>query len=274
MSEQQADYITEAMEMLTHNERVRVKDESNDKKYFTITPRIVKAYARNSHDLALWETVKDIAGESGECYLNTEQLSILSGVSTGQISSSRKYWIKIGFLKGEIRKDPGYSQAVWHLSIPDIWAKNIAWCEKHPKIEDRLNFRLAHRSLHRMKPSPSEGKPSPSETKKNLIKNNKLTVDPVDGIIELQLKPKAIQDAIRNHFKLTPNWEAKYNRQFMQWAIQEKVTPEQLQVAATVWGSDRRFNWKHPDLRGIQENWLALIETHEAEPAGTRRHKL
>jgi hypothetical protein len=179
MTEQQSDYVTEAMDMLHHNENVRFKDESNDKKYFTITPRIVKEYARNSHDLALWETVKDVAGESGECYLNTEQLAILSGISTGQVSNSRKYWVKIGFLKGEIRKDPGYSQGVWHLSVPDIWAKNIMWCEKHPKIEDRLTFRKAHRSLHRMnpslKPSGSEGKPSGSETKKILIKKNTLT---------------------------------------------------------------------------------------------------
>jgi DnaD/phage-associated family protein len=159
-----------AMEMLGTHEEVRVQDESNDRRYFTITPRIVKAYARNSHDLALWETVKDVAGENGECYLNTDQLAILAGVSTGQISNSRKYWLKIGFLKGEIRKDPGYSQGVWHLSVPDLWAKNIEWCEKHPKIEDRLTFRKAHRSLHRVKPSPSEGKPSPSETKKKLIK--------------------------------------------------------------------------------------------------------
>lgn len=168
------DSTQNALEMLNTHEDVRVKDESNDRRYFTITPRIVKAYARNSHDLALWETIKDVAGESGECYLNTDQLAILSGVSTGQVSNSRKYWLKIGFLKGEVRKDPGYSQAVWHLSVPDLWAKNVEWCEKHPKIEDRLAFRRAHRSLHTVKPSYSEGKPSPSETKKMLIKKNQL----------------------------------------------------------------------------------------------------
>ena len=166
--------IADAIEMLGSGyEQVRVKDESNDRKYFIITPRIVKAYSRNPHDLALWDTIKDIAGESGECYLNTEQLAILSGMSTGQVSNSRRYWIKIGFLKGEIRKDHGFSQKVWHLSIPDIWHKNIEWCEKYPKIEDRLTFRKVHRSLHRVKPSPSEGKPSPSETKKKLIKKIK-----------------------------------------------------------------------------------------------------
>jgi len=174
------DSTENAVEMLGTHDEMRVRDESNDRRYFTITPRIVKAYARNPHDLALWETIKDVAGEAGECYLNTEQLAILGGMSTGQISNSRKYWLKIGFLKGETRKDPGYPQAVWHLSVPDLWAKNIEWCEKHPKIEDRLTFRKAHKSLHLVKPSPGEGKPSPGETKKNLLKKIKEDEENVD----------------------------------------------------------------------------------------------
>jgi len=154
MSEQPKEYIVDAVEMLGAGyENIRVKDGSNDRKYFTITPRIVSAYARTSHDLAVWETIKDVAGESGECFLNTEQLAVMAGVSTGQVSNSRKYWLKLGFLKGETRKDPGFSQPVWHLSVPDIWAKNIEWCEKYPKISDRLAFRSAHKSLHRLQKS-------------------------------------------------------------------------------------------------------------------------
>lgn len=84
--------------------------------------------------------------------------------------------------------------------------------------------------------------------------------DILDGILRYTLKPKSIQDAIRNYFKLTPNWEAKYNRQFMEWAIQEQITPEQIQHAAKLWGSDKRFNWSHPSLKGIQEHWLELID--------------
>lgn len=158
MSQDQGEYKTEA-------EVITAKDESNDKKYFTITPRIVKAYSRNAYDFALWDTVKDMAGESGECYLNTDQLAILSGMSTGQVSESRTYWLKIGFLKGIKKRDPGYSQAVWHLTVPDLWQRNIEWCEKYPKISARLEFRKSYRSLHRVKPSPHEGKASPGETK-------------------------------------------------------------------------------------------------------------
>lgn len=81
----------------------------------------------------------------------------------------------------------------------------------------------------------------------------------VDFILQSALSPKAIQDAIRDHFKLTPRWQNKYEREWMQWALDEaKVTPEQIQTAADKWRTDKRFNWKVPTLKGINEHWLEL----------------
>ena len=45
---------------------VSVSDESQDQKYFTITPRLVWALARNPFDYTLWSVIKGIAGDSGE----------------------------------------------------------------------------------------------------------------------------------------------------------------------------------------------------------------
>ncbi len=42
--------------------------------------------------------------------------------------------------------------------------------------------------------------------------------------------------------------------------VEVKATPEQVEQAASLWRSDRRFNWKAPDLKGIQEHWLELTE--------------
>lgn len=97
--------------------------------------------------------------------------------------------------------------------------------------------------------------------------NHQIKPDALDGILHYQLKPKAIQDSIKENFKLTPNWEAKYNRQFLEWALQENITCEQIQLAAKVWGSDKKFNWAHPSLKGIQEQWLQLIGSFEVLPA-------
>jgi DnaD/phage-associated family protein len=151
---------------------IRVKDESNDRKYFVITPRIVRMLSRTPHDLMFWETVKDIAGDGGECILNTDQLAALCGMSTGKIWDCREYWMGLKFITGAKKKDDGYPQEVWHLSIPDIWKVNLEWCEKYPKIADRIAFKLSDKAFHGVKPSPHESKPSPHERKNILIKKN------------------------------------------------------------------------------------------------------
>lgn len=83
----------------------------------------------------------------------------------------------------------------------------------------------------------------------------------VDGILRATLSPKSIQDAIRDYFRLTPRWEGKYEREWMQWAMEEKVTPEQIRGASELWRSDKRFNWSIPTLKGIHEHWLELSTT-------------
>ena len=146
------------------SEMHKATDRSRDAKYFTINPRIVKYYSRTPYDYALWDTVKEVAGDSSECFLSTDDLAILSGMSAGKVSECRKYWIDLGFLEGEIRRDAGYPQPVWHLTIPDLWSRNIKWAENHLSIQSRVEFK---KSLHEVKASPGEGGGSPGETKNN-----------------------------------------------------------------------------------------------------------
>lgn len=104
-------------------------------------------------------------------------------------------------LFGDLRKDPGYPQAVWHLSIPNVWAVNIEWATKFTSLKDRVQFKReqaasvreerqkaredaqkaekqAEESIHTVKASPGEGIHSPGEPEhspgelKNIHKNN------------------------------------------------------------------------------------------------------
>ncbi len=122
-------------------ENNRVKNDSGDHHYFTQTPRIVWAYSRTPYDLALWQTIKDIAGDNGECFISTPDLAVLAMMSAGQCHESRAYLLKCGLLTGDVRKDPGYPLAVWHLSIPDLWEKSTAWSAKHKSISSRLTYK-------------------------------------------------------------------------------------------------------------------------------------
>jgi hypothetical protein len=143
----------------------KVSDESKDKAYFTITPQLVWALSKDPYDFTLWNVIKMIAGDSGECYLSTEDLATLAMMSTGKVSQCRKRLIERGLLEGEIRRDPGYPQPVWHLSIPDLWERNLKWRQD---IGDDLRKRIELKStqkesLHVMKASPHEKGITPDE---------------------------------------------------------------------------------------------------------------
>jgi hypothetical protein len=81
------------------------------------------------------------------------------------------------------------------------------------------------------------------------------------GKIRVQVsKREHIKNALRDYFKLTPRWTSRSDREWLEWAYGEGMTPEQVQVAADRWRKDRRFNWAPPSLKGIAEHWLELVD--------------
>lgn len=169
----------------------KIQDDSSDRKYFIITPQIVWAQCRDPYDFTLWNVVKMVTAEKGECFLSTEDLAYLSMMSMGKVSECRKYLISVGLLAGELRKDPDYPQPVWHLRIPDLWPKNVEWRQKFDSLKQRVAYKANEKVLHLMKPSPgeggispSEGGTSPGETKKNQKNNQKKNPAPISKKID------------------------------------------------------------------------------------------
>jgi len=151
----------------------KLTDNSSDRSYFTIVPRVVLATCPTPYHLALWLTVKDIAGEDGTCVLSTPKLATLAGMSAGKCSQVRKELLSLKLLEGELVKDSGYPMEVWHLSIPDLWARNIAFVKRHPSLKDRIRLKEEATSATILSPgerglSPHERPPSPHERKKIL----------------------------------------------------------------------------------------------------------
>ncbi len=103
--------------------------------------------------------------------------------------------------------------------------------------------------------SNSEQSVSPSVIL-NQINQNK--PDLLDAEIHFNLKPTSIREAIKTHFRLNVNWDTKLARQWMEWAVGENVTAEQIEAAAQLWRSDKAFNWQVPTLKGIFEKWPML----------------
>jgi hypothetical protein len=137
-------------------EQHRIEDKSNDKKYYVMLPRMVFYKSTSPYDLALYFAIKDIAGEEGECMISTPDLARFAMMSSGQVCKSRNFLIDQGVLEGEVRRDPGYQQPVWHLRIPDIWQENIAWCKEHSSLKSRLEYRV-NQELSHSESSKTEG---------------------------------------------------------------------------------------------------------------------
>lgn len=177
----------------------KITDGRSDRKYFTITPRLIGLLCQDVYEYTLWCIIKEIAGEKGECYLGTEDLADLAMQSMGKVSQARRRLIEAGLLQGEIRRDPGFQQSVWHLRIPDLWPKNIKLAEELAAIKDRVEFKRQQKRLHQVKPSPGERAISPGErattpgeTKKNQEEEPK--VEPTEkpcGFLPEQASPES-----------------------------------------------------------------------------------
>lgn len=138
-------------------EGTKAKDESRDHIYYTITPRLVWALSEDPYDLALWMVVKDIAGENGTCILAREDLAALAMMSAGKCTESRDRLLARKLLNGELKRDPGYPQEVWHLSIPDFWEANVRWARMYPTIRSRVAWKIEQKRLKQAEKESSCG---------------------------------------------------------------------------------------------------------------------
>ena len=239
-----------------------VKNESSDERYFTITPRLVWALSRTPHDYALWCVVKDIAGKGGECILGTPDLAALAMMSDGQVSLSRQYWLSIGLLTGGLKRDPGYPQPVYHLTVPNIWKRNVEWSEAYASLGDRVAFKQAQKeSLHQVKASPGEegvlpGEEGvlPGETKKNYKKIQKEEHDA--ALPRVPRPPDLHFEALADITNMTPpqrDWKKLTRTAAGQLARYAKELRDAGATPDQIYGFQPWFK-KH-DWRGKEGQW-------------------
>jgi len=277
MSEERAPYMTEIPEDNTY----QIRDEATPRDYFSQVPNLVGIMDLSPHAYRLYGHVRRVAGEAGKCWKSTKTLAAECGMSIGMVSESKRELENVypPLIRIESKKfDKGYYH---ELIVTDIWELNHLFYTGGEITVKTAKGAVFHnmneyRSYYEKVRSQYETKKNPNtkeEPKKIAAKRG----DPIDGILDYHLKPKAIKDAIRDYFKLTPNYETKFNREFMQWAVLENITPEQIKSAAQLWGNDKRFNWSVPTLKGIWEHWLELVprpSRQEIAPEDLERQRL
>lgn len=206
-----------------------------------------------------WYWSKRTSDESGWFYKTVEEWEEETGLTRSEQETARKHLKR--FMEIDLRGVP--ARLYYRLNKEEIYsALGVQFAETlqsslpEPRELDSdipANINIESETTTEITTSDSQKKAE--EPKKDLV----------DGILDYHIRPKAIQDAIRDYFKLTPNWDAKYNKQFMEWAVESAITAAQIQHAAGLWRSDKRFNWQVPSLKGIQEHWLELVDTFNPE---------
>jgi len=116
-----------------------------------------------------------------------------------------------------------------------------------------------------------------NETSSKVLKTDEVQGKYKPDLVDLELSKlpaKSIRQAVSEYFKLNTNWETKYNRQWMEWAVDAGITAEQIARAADTWRMDKQFNWQVPTLKGIFEKWQLLMEAGVVEINHTSKGRI
>lgn len=202
--------------------------------------------------LSVLEVVSLAINEDGECELSLGDLAKLTGYSRSEVSESVKELEEMGYLL--VQKEAGRKS----IYKPSFAARGENYPTDEPiQKTDGLTSPVS-KDDH-----PSSFSNINSGSSFNRVKRvNTPKGDLVD--LELSKLPAiSIRKAIHDYFRLNTNWDTKYNRQWMEWAVETGITAEQIERAANTWRSDKQFNWQVPTLKGIFEKWQMLMEASE-----------
>ena len=141
-------------------EKVKIIDDSGDKKYFTQLPHYILNHS-NANDQALYWQMKRYSGENGMCFATEKTLMKKLGIGKKAYDRSLKYlldkkWVKfIGMTNGKTRPIKTYV-------IVDIWKLNILHYEEISS-ESTLSFKGDKSQKHTKLSSESTVEEEPSK---------------------------------------------------------------------------------------------------------------
>jgi hypothetical protein len=197
--------------------------------------------------LSVWNVIALSVDENGVCNLTIKQLCELTGYSHTEVIDSVKELDVMGYLSVN-------REGKKNLYTPEFAARGT----NNPS-QETLVKKLDSTPVYQYESSSPEVNSVPSYKElKELIKP-----DILDGEMHFKLKPESVRKAVKKYFRLNVNWDTKLAREWVEWAVKEEITAEQISRAADSWKSNRLFNWQPPTLKGIFEKWDMLMENAE-----------
>lgn len=275
-----------------------IQQDSTDHRYFMVTQQVVWYECSDPFQFTLWSVIKMIAGDSGICRVSTPKLADLAMMSTGKLSECRAQLLAKGLLSGHQDAETG----LWHLSIPDLWERNITW--RH-SVGDSLTERAALKRRQReasraqqheaassntdplsphepptpspgestLSPgettlSPHESPPSPGETKNILFEENPFKQNQKgDATAPAPAEaPTPVQHpAVVAHTRLTGVRLRPAVCELLAASIPSETTALEIWEAVLVWWLAQDYNPRN--LSNLLEVW-EQVSSYPGETAG------
>lgn len=150
----------------------------------------------------------------------------------------------------KLAEDHGLIERYQDGNTTTLWRSRVSVSET-PRLSNRDASVSGTETLSGVKERKKESKEIAATRRKP---------DLIDGMLEYQKPTMTLIQAVDKFMPFNTNWETKTARQWLEWAHNDNVTPEQIEKAADVWRREKKFNWRNPNLKLLFENWPALKE--------------
>ena len=242
MSEDKAEYITDAMEMIGLSEpRKIVTEVSGFIPVFEVVLHHYKDYMTALVFGRMWQYCNM---SDGVCKASLDRIGKDLEISAVTVMRHAEKLVADGYL---IDTTPDRRNA------------------PHEYLDGRKVEMKSRISVGMTESNATVIKSNASVIKSQLIKqdNTKLEKPPKGDLVDLELSKLpaiSVRKAITQYFGLNVKWDSKTAREFLEWTTTEGITAEQIERAANIWRSDKQFNWQHPSLKLIFEKWNLLMQ--------------
>lgn len=243
MSEEKAEYITDALEMMGIVQPKKIETQISG--FVPVFDYVLSYYKDHTTALVFGRRWQYCGMEDGVCRASLAKIANDLQLDEATVMRHTEKLVKDGFL---IDKTPD------RRNRPHVYIDG-----GKVTMKTALNAHIAQSNT-----GIAQSNVGIAESK--LIKQDKTNIKqepPKGDLVDLELSKLpalSIRSAVSEYFKINVNWDTKTSRQWLEWAHGENITAEQIARAAETWRADKQFNWTHPTLKGIFEKWQMLMD--------------
>lgn len=210
---------------------LKITDDSQDRKYFTITPNFVLNHS-TANDQALYAQMKKAAGENGRCFMTQQTMCKKLHIGGVKLRKALRYLLKQKWITF-VGTTPGKTRPIDTYQINDIWKLNIDhYQEKKIKSKSNISSNKGKDKVQIRHKIKSRSDLEEDHSKEELINTVEAKASVIDKNVdnsgenrtpyplpEGKRRPTAIGEVLKKHQIKTPDKEKRITHEFQAEAL-------------------------------------------------------